>query len=88
MLARGRPACHIQSMGKAKRPRDTNQLAKLIVDVATSEVDDTAAQEKDPSAVERGRKGGQIGGKIRARRLSAEERSDSARKAAQARWAR
>ena len=87
MLARGQQACHIQGMGKAKRPRDTNKLAKLIVDVATGEVDDTAAKEKDPSAVERGRKGGQIGGKIRARRLTAGERSESARKAAQARWA-
>ena len=29
-------------MGKAKRPRDTNQLAKTIVDVATGEVEDAA----------------------------------------------
>lgn len=75
-------------MARAKRPRDTNQLAKLVVDVATGEVEDVATKEKDPSAVERGRKGGQVGGKIRARRLTAEERSDSARKAARARWSR
>ena len=75
-------------MGKAKRSRDTNQLAKLIVDVATGEVEDTASQEKHPSAVERGRKGGKIGGKIRAPRLTEAERSGSARKAAQARWSR
>ena len=88
MLARDRQACHIHGMGRAKRPRDTNQLAKLIVDVATGEVEDTAAQEKDPSAIERGRKGGQVGGNVRASRLTSAERSDSARKAAQARWSR
>lgn len=73
---------------RAKRPRDANQLAKFIVDVATGEVEDRPSEEKDPSAVERGRKGGKIGGKVRASRLTAEERSESARRAAQARWAR
>ena len=88
MLARGPQACHIQAMARPKRPRDTNQLAKLIVDVATGEVEDTPTQEKDPSAVERGRKGGQIGGRVRADRMTAEERERSARQAAQARWSR
>lgn len=36
--------------------------------------------------VKMGRKGGLIGGKARADKLSAEERSDSARKAVLARW--
>ena len=35
-----------------------------------------------------GRKGGLKGGKARARKLSADRRSEIARKAAQARWAR
>ena len=74
--------------GKAKRPRDANQLAKSIVDIATGEVEDDSLQEKDPSAVERGRKGGEIGGKNRASRMSAEERREAARKAARARWDR
>ena len=74
--------------GKAKRPRDTNQLAKFIVDVATGESEDTDTEEKDPSAVERGRMGGKIGGKARASRLTAEERSKSALNAARARWSR
>ena len=53
MLACRSPACHIQGMGRAKRPRDTNQLAKLIVDVATGEVKD-----KGPEKAKGQRKGG------------------------------
>ncbi len=43
---------------------------------------------KDPSAVELGRRGGLKGGKARAAKMTKEERSESARKAAQARWAK
>ena len=81
MLARGRPACHIQDMGKAKRPRDTNQLAKLIVDVATGGVEDVA-----PQKVEGQRKGGLKGGPARAKALTPDQRQKIARKAAAARW--
>lgn len=66
---------------KPKRPRDANQLAKLIVDVATGEVDDLA-----PKKAEGQRKGGLAGGKARAKALSAEERREIAKKAAAARW--
>jgi hypothetical protein len=38
--------------------------------------------------VRMGRKGGKLGGKARAARLTEEERSESARKAVMARWAR
>ena len=41
---------------------------------------------KDPAAIERGRAGGVIGGKARAERLDAEQRSEIAKKAAAARW--
>jgi hypothetical protein len=35
------PLCHIPDMVKRlKRPRDANQLAKLIVDIATGQVED------------------------------------------------
>jgi hypothetical protein len=44
--------------------------------------------EKDPLAVELGRRGGLKGGKARAAKMTAEERSESARKAAGARWAK
>lgn len=46
-------------------------------------------REKLPeAALEYFRKQGHIGGKTRAERLSAEERSEQARKAVQARWAK
>lgn len=41
---------------------------------------------KNPHAVALGRKGGKKGGLARAAKLTAEERSESARKAVQARW--
>jgi hypothetical protein len=41
---------------------------------------------KDPAAVELGRRGGLKGGPARARKLTPEQRSESARKAVQARW--
>ncbi|MFI4990896.1 MAG: histone H1 [Solirubrobacterales bacterium] len=70
-----------------KRPRDPNQLAKLVVDIATGEADDTAPEsEKNPAAVELGRKGGLKGGKARASKMTPEQRSESARSAARARW--
>lgn len=71
-----------------KRPRDPNQLGKLIVDIATSEADEASEEDskKNPAAVELGRKGGLKGGKARAAKMSAEERSESARRAATMRW--
>lgn len=72
-----------------KRPRDPNQLAKLVVDIATGEADDTPADTgKDPAAVALGRKGGLRGGKARAAKMTAEERKEAARRAAAARWAK
>ena len=62
-----------------KRPRDVNQLAKSIVDIATGEVED-----KKPLAS--ARKGGLKGGKARAKNLTPEQRSEIASIAAQARW--
>ena len=70
-----------------KRPRDTNQLAKLIADIATGEAADESPETgKDPAAVALGRKGGLKGGAARAKKLTAEERSVIAKKAAKARW--
>lgn len=74
-------------MANPKRPRDPNQLAKLITDIATGDqVDADPDAGKDPAAVALGRKGGAKGGKSRANRLSAEERAAQAKKAAAARW--
>lgn len=70
-----------------KRPTDANQLAKLIVDIASGEVEDKPDYgDKNPASVEGGRVGGRRGGKARAKSLSPEERSEIARVAAQARW--
>ncbi len=69
-----------------KRPRDRNQLAKSIIDIATGEKPDrdpTPEEEgKDPAAVALGKKGG----KARADSMSAERREEIAKSAAAARW--
>jgi hypothetical protein len=67
---------------RPKRPRDANQLAKFIVDVATGEATDADA----PKKAEGQRKGGLIGGRARADALSPDERSEIAKKAAAKRW--
>jgi hypothetical protein len=70
-----------------KRPRDPNQLGKLIVDIATGEAEGAQPDEgKNSAAVELGRKGGLKGGKARAAKLTPEQRSESAKRAARARW--
>lgn len=70
-----------------KRPRDINERAKLIVDIATGEVEDKPIDEgKNPAAVALGRLGGQKGGKARAAKLTPKERSEIARNAARKRW--
>lgn len=66
---------------RPKRPRDANQLAKHIVDVATGGVEEDAMPKTQQSAA------GALGGATRASRLSKNERSEIARKAAKARWA-
>lgn len=67
-----------------KRPRDSNQLAKLIVDISTGQAEDTVSEQKKRPPARR--VGGLAGGKARAKKLTPEERSDIARIAAQARW--
>jgi hypothetical protein len=69
----------------AKRPRDLNQLAKLVVDIASGEVADPVSEAKrHPS--QRGRAGGLKGGNARAVSLSTEKRAEIAQKAAKTRW--
>jgi hypothetical protein len=64
-----------------KRPRDPNQLAKSIIDIATGQ-QPSPVDDRDPAAVAMGKKGG----KARADSLTAEERSEIAKKAAAKRW--
>jgi hypothetical protein len=86
-MGESRAVSYNPAMKRPKRPRDINQWAKHMVDLATG-----AAQEPDPNqgkdagAVSLGRRGGLKGGKARAGKLSPERRAEIARKAAKARW--
>ena len=68
--------------GRPKRPRDANQLAKFIVDLATG----TGDQAAPASQTEGQRKGGLKGGPARAMSMTPAQREEIARLAAQARW--
>lgn len=66
---------------------DLNRLAKRIVDQATGEAPvPPAPPEKNKAAQELGRLGGLKGGKSRAEKLTPEQRSEIAKKAARSRW--
>jgi len=62
-----------------KRPRDTNQLAKSIVDLATGQAEEKPVDDGK-------RKGGLKGGRQRAKVLTPAQRVEIARAAASARW--
>jgi len=68
---------------RSRKPADLNELAATIVAEATEE-----QPEKNPAAVALGRLGGKKGGVARAKKLTAEQRREIARKAARSRWAR
>jgi len=75
-----------------KRPRDFSQAAKLVVDIASGQVEDREPtpeeQGKDAAAVARGRQGGLMGGTARSASLDKKRRSEISRHAAKARWSR
>ena len=82
-------------MKKRTRPRDASLRALDVVRQATEDTPEPEPvepaepeREKNPAAVALGKLGGLKGGKARAAKLSAEERSDIAKKAAAARWAK
>jgi hypothetical protein len=78
------------TIGKGKRPRDPNQLAKWIVEQSTAEAIPQAPVQAPPdlstymSAM--GRKGGMVGGKRRLVTMTPDARKKAAAKAAAARW--
>lgn len=85
------PVCRsrgtLQGMAKKlKRPRDPVQLAKLIGDIATGQVEDTQSQKEEAPASVLARRAGMKGGVARAASLTAHERSSIAQKAAHKRW--
>jgi hypothetical protein len=67
-----------------KRPRDPNQLAKAIVDIATGNIGGTVPP--DSPMADLGRAGGLKGGKARAASMTPERRAEIAKRAAEARW--
>lgn len=71
-----------------KRPRDPAQLAKLMIDIASGEVEDRETmpeeQGKNAAAAALGRKGGSA----RAKSMTAQRRAEIARNAALKRWAK
>lgn len=74
---------------RSSMPRDPNLAAKMILDMVTGEAPPEPAPkgpEKNPAAVALGKLGGAKGGKARAAKLTPEERSEIAKKAAAARW--
>jgi hypothetical protein len=72
---------------RGARP-DFSETAFRVMQEATGQAPKTPDPNagKDPAAVKRGRAGGPKGGKARAARLSGEQKSQIARKAAAARW--
>ncbi len=73
------------SRGK-QGPEDVNEIAFRVAKEATGEAPQEQPSAKNPAAVMLGRLGGLKGGKARAAKLSAEQRSEIARKAAIGRW--
>jgi hypothetical protein len=63
---------------RPSRPRDPNQLAKLVVEIATGEAENV----KPPPRARASAEGGLKGGKARAKKLSARRRRIIARNAA------
>ena len=64
---------------RLKRPRDPIQLGKLIVDIATGQIEDRIEDNKDPVASELGRLGGLKGGAARAAALTPKKRREIAK---------
>ena len=72
---------------RSKMPRDPNQLAKMIVDLATGNAPpEPEKPAKNPAAVALGKLGGAKGGHARAKALSPAKRKAIAKKAAKMRW--
>ena len=73
---------------RPKRPRDPNQLAKLIVDMTIGEVPNDSPKGLDSPAIQARRKGGLKGGAARAKKLNAAKRRAIAWRAATVRWSK
>lgn len=76
------------TMKRTPRPRDPIQLAKLIGDIATSQVPDAVDDGKDAALTSRGKAGGAKGGIARAAAVDPKRRAEIAKNAAKRRWSR
>lgn len=70
---------------RPKRPRDPNELGKLIVDLSIGEATDVTPSPENP-VTEFARAGGLKGGKARATALTPQRRREIALNAAKSRW--
>jgi hypothetical protein len=67
-----------------RRPADANQRAVMVARIATGEINDKVTDDgKNAAAVALGR----MGGRARAKGMSAKRRTEIAKKAAKKRWA-
>jgi hypothetical protein len=73
-------------MPDKRPPKDSNQLAKYIVDVTSGETEKIEPPKKNPHAQALGRAGGLASAKTRSQRLSPTKRKAIAKKAAKTRW--
>lgn len=73
-------------MANQKPPKDTNQLAKYILDVAEGNAEKITPPVKNRHAQELSKLGASKGGAARKKALTPKQRSEIAKKAAQTRW--
>jgi hypothetical protein len=86
---------------KTPKQKDTQRMARSVLDQIAPDAEPPKTKrpvkkrpikkpehKKDPAAVALGRKGGLVGGHARAAKLTKEQLSESARNAAEARWAK
>ncbi len=83
----------MQKRSSKKKKLDINELASTVANQATNPKPEESVEEskpedegKNPAAVALGRLGGKKGGPARAKKMTPEERSEAASKAAKARW--
>ena len=71
---------------RKEKTKDVSQMAYAMVQAIADDNVPKMADGKDPLAVALGRRGGLKGGIARRNSMTAEQRSESARKAAVSRW--
>ena len=69
---------------RSNKQKDPSEIARQVLDAVVPDVE--PKPEKNPAAVALGRLGGKKGGPARAAKLTADQRRDIARKAAEKRW--